>query len=246
VYHRSARRGLELGGTSQNVQYRAVMSLALPRASSGSLLVGGGETGWEAAVPRVRYFLILLAQYIVWLACYLAVNALTAGRSVGSPLLAIERQIPLLVWAYPVYASVYFAVVLPLFLCRTRRSFARLQIAVALASLLAFAVFVLAPMPYPRPHLGGGAMEALLAMEYQIDQPRCTFPSLHVAIAWLLYLGMRDAPGWRTPLLLFALGVAASTLLVKQHFVVDVVAGWLLAELCWRMAPSVGRRVLGS
>jgi membrane-associated phospholipid phosphatase len=222
------------------------MTVLVPRASTGSLLVDGAEAGWDAPIPRARYFWVLLAQYIVWLVCYLGVNALTAGRSVGSPLLTIERRIPLLVWAYPSYASVYFAVVLPLFLCRTRRVFARLQIAVAVASLVAFAIFLLAPMPYPRPQLGGGTMEALLAMEYQIDQPRCTFPSLHVAIAWLLYLGMRDAPGWRTPLLLFALAVAASTLLVKQHFLVDVVAGWLLAEVCWRMAPTVGRRVLGS
>jgi membrane-associated phospholipid phosphatase len=202
--------------------------------------------GWAAPVPRARYFSVLLLQYLVWLVCYLGVNAMTAGRSWAVPLLAVERRIPLMVWAYPVYASVYFAVVLPLFLCRSRRAFARLQVAVGLASLVAFAFFLLMPMPYPRPALGGGAMEAMLAMEYQIDQPRCTFPSLHVAIAWLLYLGMRDeAPGWRTPLLLFALGVAASTLLVKQHFLIDVLAGWFLAELAWRAARPASRRLLG-
>jgi membrane-associated phospholipid phosphatase len=202
------------------------------------------EAAWEKPVPRARYFLVLAAQYIVWLAAYLGVNAITAGRSMATPLLGFERAIPLVVWAYPVYASVYLTVLLPLYLCRTRRGFALTQIAIGVASLLAFAVFLLWPMPYPRPLLGTGGMEGMLAMEYQIDQPRCTFPSLHVAIAWLLYLGMRDeAPAWRTPLLLLALGVAVSTLLVKQHFVVDVIGGWVLAELSWRLAPRVWRRL---
>jgi membrane-associated phospholipid phosphatase len=196
-------------------------------------------------VPRGRYFWWLLAQYVVWLVTYLGVNAITAGRSVVQPMLPFENRIPLVAAAYPVYAAVYPAVVLPLFLARTRRGFARTQVAISLASLLAFGVFLLAPMPYPRPTLAhGGGLEAMLAVEYAVDQPRCTFPSLHVAIAFLLYFGLREeAPRWRVPLLLLAIGVAISTVLVKQHFIADVAGGVVLAVGTWRLAPRVMGRI---
>jgi membrane-associated phospholipid phosphatase len=203
------------------------------------------EDRWQAPVPRLRYFGILAAQYLVWLACYLGVNAVTEGRSALQPLLPYEDRIPLLTVAYPVYAAVYFQILLPLFLARTRRAFARVQLACALASLMAFAVFLIAPMPYPRPPLlPDGPLGALLSLEYTVDRPRCTFPSLHVAFAWLFYLGLRDeAPRWRTPLLLMAIGVSVSTVLVKQHFIVDLPGGMLLALAAWWLAGRAVARV---
>src|SRR5205814_657145 len=113
---------------------------------------------------------------------------------------------------------------------------------------IAFAVFLAAPMPYPRPALPAGLLrggfQQMLALEWAIDGPRCTFPSLHVAIALLLYLGLRDeAPRWRWPLLLAALGVCISTVLVKQHFVVDVLGGALLAAGVWRLTPALLARL---
>jgi membrane-associated phospholipid phosphatase len=196
---------------------------------------------WAAPVPFWRYLGGLAAQYIVWLALYLGVNAATEGRSVAQPFLPFEHRIPLVVLAYPLYAAVYLEIVLPLFLARTRRAFLRVQLAIGLASLIAFAVFLLIPMAYPRPVLSSNTgFAGLLAIEWMVDGPRCTFPSLHVAIALLLYLGLRDeAPRWRLPLLLLAVGVCVSTVLVKQHFVVDVVSGTVLAYLAWRLTLPV-------
>jgi membrane-associated phospholipid phosphatase len=203
---------------------------------------------WAAPLPRARYLLWLAAQWAVWLGLYLAVNAATAGRCAARPLLPGEARIPLVPAAYPFYAVVYLEIVLPLVLARTRRAFVRTQLAVAVASLVAFAVFLAFPMPYPRPGLPAGlprsGFEQMLALEWAVDGPRCTFPSLHVAIALLLYLGLRDeAPRWRWPLLLAALGVCVSTVLVKQHFVVDVLGGALLAVGVWRLTPAVLARL---
>jgi membrane-associated phospholipid phosphatase len=197
---------------------------------------------WSAPVPRWRYLGVMAAQYSVWLALYLGVNAVTEGRSVAQPFLPFETRIPLVALAYPLYAAVYLEIVLPLFLARTRRAFLRTQLAIGLASLMAFAVFLVIPMAYPRPVLSttGGSFEAMLALEWAVDQPRCTFPSLHVAIALLLYLGLRDeAPRWRLPLLLLALGVCVSTVLVKQHFIADVLAGVVLTLVAWRLTLPV-------
>jgi membrane-associated phospholipid phosphatase len=196
---------------------------------------------WAAPVPRWRYLGVLAVQYALWLAAYLGVNAATAGRSAAQPFLPFEDRIPLIAAAYPVYASVYLEIVLPLWLARTRRAFVRTQLAVTLASLLAFAVFLAAPMPYPRPVLDThDAMHGLLALEWAVDGPRCTFPSLHVAIAMVMYLGLRnEAPRWRLPLLFVAIGVSISTVLVKQHFIADVVGGVVLAAIAWRLTLPV-------
>jgi membrane-associated phospholipid phosphatase len=196
---------------------------------------------WSLPVPRLRYFGPFAVQYLLWLGLYLAVNHATAGRSVAQPLLPFEARIPLVLWAYPFYAAVYPEILLPLFLARTRRTYIRTQLAVGIASIIAFVVFLAAPMAYPRPAVEPhGALSFLLALEYAVDGPRCTFPSLHVAVAWIFYLGLRDeAPRWRLVLLGLALSVTISTVLVKQHFAVDLVAGMVLAWGAWALAPKI-------
>jgi membrane-associated phospholipid phosphatase len=187
----------------------------------------------------------MTAQYLVWLALYLGVNTITAGRATGRPFLPFEERIPFVAAAYPLYASVYLEVLLPLLVARTRRAFVRTQLAVGLASLMAFAVFLAAPMAYPRPTLTPGStfFETMLSSAWAVDGPRNTFPSLHVAIALLLYLGVRDEiPRWRVPLLLLALGVCISTVLVKQHFIADVLGGAVLALVAWWLTGALMAR----
>lgn len=69
-------------------------------------------------------------------------------------------------------------------------------------------------------------------------------PSLHVAFAFTV--AMAYAPRASRPgaglLHAWALAVAVSTLLTRQHFVADVIAGALLAAACWRIAGSWARR----
>jgi membrane-associated phospholipid phosphatase len=201
---------------------------------------------WSLPVPRWKYFGTFALQYLIWLGLYLGVNAVTAGRSVLQPLLPGEERLPLIASAYPFYAVVYPEVILPLFLSRSRRAYVRTQIACALASVLAFLVYLLAPMPYPRPHHPlEGFWGSALAFEWSIDEPRCTFPSLHVAFAWLMYLGLRnEAPRWRPALLFLALAISVSTVLVKQHFIVDVPSGAALALGTWWVAGKWVERKL--
>jgi membrane-associated phospholipid phosphatase len=196
---------------------------------------------WAAPLPRGRSVGWLAAQYAVWLALYMGVNAATAGRSVAQPFLPGEARIPLVPAAYPFYAAVYLEILMPVLLARTRGAFFRAQAAIGAASLIAFALFLAAPMAYPRPVIAAPhGLEWMLRLEWAVDGPRCTFPSLHVATAVLLYLGLRDeAPRWRWPLLALAVGVGVSTVLVKQHFVVDVLGGALLAIGCWWLIPRL-------
>lgn len=71
---------------------------------------------------------------------------------------------------------------------------------------------------------------------YRIDAADNLFPSIHCLVSWFCYIGLRgrkDIPAWyRWFSCVMALLVCISTLTTKQHVIVDVIGGVLLAELC--------------
>ncbi len=77
-----------------------------------------------------------------------------------------------------------------------------------------------------------GVFNRLTRFIYSYDQPYCTFPSLHVAYSvfcafWSLVLFPQVAPLF----LLLSASIIASTVFIKQHAVVDVLAGMFLTAL---------------
>jgi membrane-associated phospholipid phosphatase len=69
---------------------------------------------------------------------------------------------------------------------------------------------------------------------------RAAFPSLHAAASLVaLLFAWRYLRWWFWVLLPFALGLWASTIYLRHHYFVDLVAGWLLAPLAVWTAPRV-------
>ena len=96
--------------------------------------------------------------------------------------------------------------------------------------------FILLPTRIDRPVVeGGGFIAWLMRLIYAGDLPGNLFPSIHCLESWLCFrgaIGMKRVPRWYAPAMLaFTLMVFASTVLVKQHVLVDIPAGVLLAEL---------------
>ena len=76
---------------------------------------------------------------------------------------------------------------------------------------------------------------------------RAAFPSLHAAVSLLaLFYAWRYVRAWFWVLLPFALGLWVSTIYLRHHYVVDLLAGWLLAPGAAWLAPRLdagwGRR----
>jgi len=67
---------------------------------------------------------------------------------------------------------------------------------------------------------------------------RAAFPSLHAAVSLVaLIYAWRFLRAWFWMLLPFALGLWVSTIYLRHHYAIDLIAGWLLAPLaCW-VAP---------
>jgi membrane-associated phospholipid phosphatase len=147
----------------------------------------------------------------------------------------LDPQIPFLPWTIWLYMPMwiaFFHVVLALI--PTWRSFVRCALSVALASVLAYVIFLWFPSSYPRPDLvNDGTLTAqLFSWVRAIDRANNTFPSLHVAIPFTLALSIwHDNRRAGLLLLAFAVFPALATLTVKQHYVVDVVGGVVLAVL---------------
>lgn len=108
----------------------------------------------------------------------------------------------------------------------------------ALSRIICMAFFLLLPTTNIRPAVEiEGIWNQLVIFLYSADAADNLFPSIHCLESWLCFIGMRNRRGtslWcRRFSGLAAVLICASTLLTKQHVVIDVIGGILLAELCY-------------
>jgi len=216
---------------------QVVDDLSEVRGPALSVDAGTGDqlkrAGWIACA------LCVFQTYFVVAAAIPAQRALTLSSSV-------DRLIPLVpAWAY-VYGAIYSVAVVPLFIVRDARVLRRVALGFMAINLFAGLVFLAYPTRMERPAWiglpAGSFTQWSMGLIYALDPPVNCFPSLHVANAF--YVGTvarsfdRRVGRW-----MFALAVliASSTLLVKQHYLLDVVSGALLGCGAARFAiPRAG------
>lgn len=105
--------------------------------------------------------------------------------------------------------------------------------------LISVAIFWIWPTTFPRADFP--LPEDLNAVTYYfftalrtIDQPTSCCPSLHVSSVYLsAFLFIEEQRRKFIPALIWATAVAVSTLTTKQHYVIDLVTGLMLAGLCY-------------
>jgi membrane-associated phospholipid phosphatase len=149
-------------------------------------------------------------------------------------------------WCYlPFYAAVFLMTIGGF---RHRALFNRTARSVLLVMFIGAVCHTLIGAEYPRPVLHppfSGPSATFMAWVQSVDPPGNVFPSLHVAHTTMLaLLLMRDRPALGRVALVMATLLALSTLTTKQHFIADVVSGYLLAFIgvAWalRGLPSRG------
>lgn len=106
-----------------------------------------------------------------------------------------------------------------------------------------FLFYVFFPTTNTRPEIAtDGLWNQMMHFLYQIDAADNLFPSIHCLVSWFCYIGLRknkDVPiSYRIFSCVTALMICASTLLTKQHVIVDVAGGILLAEICLRIGKK--------
>lgn len=202
---------------------------------------------WLAVPPRdQRFGLAFLSGsfLLLWIVTFVGadwISGLVPWRIHVD--LEVERHLPFvpeLVW---LYLSLDLVLLLAPFVLRRVEQLAILFLALSVATGIATVVFVLLPVE-PR-FLAFAAPSGLLGSAFRladaINLDRNLLPSLHVAYAVLaaLALASRGRPALRLGLGLWAAGVAASTVLLRQHHLLDLVFGAALGVGSWAFVARV-------
>ncbi len=203
------------------------------------------------ARERTWYSMVTLVVYSAWIVAFEAVGRYAATLPTRDLTTMLDRHIPLAPAFVVPYELCYVFPFLPLLVMKDWHRFNQALLAVVLANLSAFLVYLVLPISFPKPELGSTIAERVLALEYAVDfQPGANkLPSLHVTFAWLVFLATRgqcSTPLGQALVLAVAVAISASALLVKQHIVVDVVAGVVWAFGAWALAKHIYARLADS
>lgn len=154
---------------------------------------------------------------------------------------SFDRMVPLEpAWMYIYFGCYIFWVVNYIMMARIHEDnpadFYRFVTTDMMSRIICGIFYFLLPTTNVRPDVIGDTFaDSLLRFLYSIDQPANLFPSIHCLVSWMCYIGIRGnqkVPVWyRGFSCIFALLVVVSTQTTKQHYIVDAVAGILIAEV---------------
>ncbi len=145
----------------------------------------------------------------------------------------IDNAIPFIPWTIWIYFSFFVFIATTTFRVEDAL-FWRFVVAASLAAGIAWTIVLLFPFTSIRPDpatIDNEIHRWVFAFVHAADPHHITFPSLHVAVTWIcnFTLWHRERRGWRVAL---GIGITLSTLCTKQHILVDVAGGVLLAWFC--------------
>lgn len=184
---------------------------------------------------RIGILLVITGIYCLYHPLGIYTNTLPSW----APITVIDTLTPLVPsWIYP-YAFVYFAAFVPAAVVNERPLFIRIAFCYFCVQLIAFSAFILVPV---RMTLRPDFVEVDsfttwgLNLCYFLDKPVNCCPSLHVALAFLGALTTRTVDRALGNIgLVVALLISLSTMLIKQHFLVDVILGLVLSVVSFQL-----------
>lgn len=180
-------------------------------------------------------FMILFSSLVYWITGNIALDWKHYDLT-----LAFDRRVPLI----PVFVWIYigwfpFVLINYIILLKQGKAFTiRFLTADLLAKFICGVCFLVLPTTNIRPELtGDGFCIKLLQGIYLVDEPVNLFPSIHCMVSWLIVIGMRNSKKipklYRFITVLFAVLICISTQFIKQHYIVDLIAGIAVAEVTW-------------
>jgi membrane-associated phospholipid phosphatase len=176
-----------------------------------------------------------LVMFGVWSGLYFWIAESRIGAEKHSMLVEFDKMIPFIPeWVW-IYLTVYMIFLIPLFGLTERRLLKLVMTSYIVVMLVCYVFFYLYPVEYPRPLLQVKDYSTwALSLVYKNDKPWNCFPSSHCAMAMMAALVLLEI-NWVFGLwgMITALSIGVSTLFTKQHFIVDVVAGFGLSILVY-------------
>lgn len=178
----------------------------------------------------------LLMMLAVNFLVYYGSRRINAGRPVRNMALPLDGKIPLVPPFIVVYIlSFAFWAVNFYLIARESPRHCGVMFGEQIAKILCFVCFMIVPTGIERPSVpGNDVFSWLTRLIYATDIPDNLFPSIHCLDSWLCWRGLkgcqRVSRGYKGFSLFFALMVFASTVLVKQHVLLDIPSAVLAGE----------------
>ncbi|MCF7912825.1 MAG: phosphatase PAP2 family protein [Candidatus Cloacimonetes bacterium] len=162
---------------------------------------------------------------MIWFGIYAWLNA--RGVLTGIHWKSPDIYIPIMV--YPYVFGMLVLVILPFAYNFSSKIFYRLLLLYAIVSLVMFIIYYFYPVYMLRRDYAGELFaDALMRRIVGLDDPANCFPSNHCALATLGYIGVQISAAPRLlkiATLLLTLLVCLSTVLVGQHYWIDIPTG---------------------
>ena len=175
------------------------------------------------------WFVVLVAYFIFG---YISLGNLNMHRihyfDVSLP---FESKIPFIPFFIIGYTSVYLALILVYVLIDDYKLFKRAIFFFVAVSTIHFLFFWFMPVKMIRPDMtaASGIMSVITKYYYLIDNPTNCFPSLHVAYPLVGTTVMWNYKRMWGYLMLFLTAlIAISVILVKQHYIMDVIGATIV------------------
>jgi membrane-associated phospholipid phosphatase len=181
--------------------------------------------------------LAILGLYVAYfILTYKGIQIFTASYVLNiNPALPYEALIPFVPATFYIYSLAYLFPAVLIFLTDIP-TLKKIMLGFVFVSLIHYIVFLTFPISYTlRPSINPNQdfTSWLIYQFYLIDTPLNSLPSIHVSFVYLTYYFMKK---YATPRLahmghFLAYLIAISTILVKQHYILDVFAGLLVSSL---------------
>jgi len=180
---------------------------------------------------------IIIGLYSILSSSYLMINKLTEYREKYYVLeTSFDRLVPLVPefsWIYAIYLIVVLS---PVFILDNIDDFRKTGICYIVEYLIAYFFYLSLPVKMIRPEIFVSDIHTqMLDLIYYVDMPFNCFPSLHVGTSFLAsMISSHHNKKAGSVLYLTSILIALSTLFTKEHYLLDLVAGWFLAYFIYR------------
>jgi membrane-associated phospholipid phosphatase len=186
---------------------------------------------YSAAVEPV----LALFLFGLWSFGYFVIGRLVGAENAYVLTTVADEALPFVpLFAYP-YVALYPAFLLPFFVVRDREFFRICAWSYITVMVFCYLIFWNFPVAIQRPVVEPRDFTSwILYTVYRLDVPANCFPSMHAAMSLMAALTIYSVDRVRGVIVLFiTLMIGASALLIKQHYIADILAGFGIAAICY-------------
>lgn len=152
----------------------------------------------------------------------------------------LDNKLPFIESFIYIYASWYLLlIIVPIILyCKDKNKYYQYFTATILAVIISNIIFIIYPTTVIRPTIqSNNITNYLINLIYQIDTPAINcFPSLHCLISFLFIYSIKNEKInkiLKIAITILSILVILSTVLIKQHIIIDVISGFILSIIVW-------------